>query len=161
MVPRMLLDPAGLEQRLAQGMIHPPLTPQRELANSPLCIRLVDYHLRGCAWSVFGHSAGRIVLVKSLHVQVRFLIRLRFREEVYSLMNNSQAGALGVQCIVLRNTGSMSTPLLLRISIYQTVIRDNGVPIKTLHMTRYRPRVEAVEASNASKLTSTTAVPRS
>jgi hypothetical protein len=111
----MLLDPAGLEQPLAQGMIHSPLTPQRELANSPLCIRLVDYHLRGCAWSVFGHSAGRSVLVKSLHLQVRFLIRLRFREEIYSLMNNS--GALGVQCIVLRNTGSMLTTLLLRISI--------------------------------------------
>ena len=30
--PRMLLDPAGLEQRLSQGMLHLALTPQRELA---------------------------------------------------------------------------------------------------------------------------------
>ena len=30
--PRVLLDPAGLEQRLAQGMLHLALTPQRELA---------------------------------------------------------------------------------------------------------------------------------
>ena len=32
MAPRMLLDPAGLEHRLAQGMLHLALTPQRELA---------------------------------------------------------------------------------------------------------------------------------
>ena len=30
--PRVLLDPAGLEQRLSQGMLHLALTPQRELA---------------------------------------------------------------------------------------------------------------------------------
>jgi exosome complex component RRP45 len=30
--PRVLLDPAGLEHRLAQGMLHLALTPQRELA---------------------------------------------------------------------------------------------------------------------------------
>ena len=30
--PRVLLDPAGLEQRLAQGMLYLALTPQRELA---------------------------------------------------------------------------------------------------------------------------------
>jgi hypothetical protein len=32
MAPRVLLDPAGLEHRLAQGMLHLALTPQRELA---------------------------------------------------------------------------------------------------------------------------------
>jgi exosome complex component RRP45 len=32
MAPRVLLDPAGLEYRLAQGMLHLALTPQRELA---------------------------------------------------------------------------------------------------------------------------------
>ena len=30
--PRVLLDPAGLEHRLAQGTLHLALTPQRELA---------------------------------------------------------------------------------------------------------------------------------
>jgi len=30
--PRVLLDPAGLEQRLAQGTLNLALTPQRELA---------------------------------------------------------------------------------------------------------------------------------
>jgi exosome complex component RRP45 len=30
--PRVLLDPAGLEHRLAQGMLQLALTPQRELA---------------------------------------------------------------------------------------------------------------------------------
>ena len=32
MVPRVLLDPAGLEQRLAHGILALALTPQRELA---------------------------------------------------------------------------------------------------------------------------------
>ena len=32
LAPRVLLDPAGLEHRLAQGMLHLALTPQRELA---------------------------------------------------------------------------------------------------------------------------------
>ena len=32
MAPRVLLDPAGLEHRLAQGTLHLALTPQRELA---------------------------------------------------------------------------------------------------------------------------------